>query len=221
MNVIINIGGVKDNKNLITLLKAFALLAKEYSNWVIKVFGKTLSGKKPHEVKLIEFIKKNSLEKRVFFCGPTDDIFSEFVNSQIHVISSLSEGCPNCVLEAMVTGLPSIGFADCPGTNELIRDGKNGLLVSPDDRVNNLGQALRQLMDSKDLREKMGAKAIEDTKAFAPGAVYDQWEQLFYEAAEYKADPERLFREQMVIDPERAMHARRMREKLMKQIRGV
>jgi glycosyltransferase involved in cell wall biosynthesis len=218
--VIINVGGMKANKNFITLLQSFALIAKDHPKWVIKVYGKTDEGNQPHKVEIREFIKAHHLEDRVLICGPTDDIFAEFAASHIHVISSLSEGCPTCVLEAMATGVPSIGFADCPGTNELIRDGEDGLLVSPDDRVGNLSNALRQLMNSSKQRGEMGKRARANSKKFSPDLIYDQWEQLFYEAAEYKNDPERLFREQMAIDPERAMHARRMREKLVQQYKG-
>ncbi|MGH8523459.1 MAG: glycosyltransferase family 4 protein [Gammaproteobacteria bacterium] len=51
--------------------------------------------------------------------GPVDDIFADLAAAHLHVISSLSEGCPTSILEAMATGLPSVGFADCPGTNQL------------------------------------------------------------------------------------------------------
>jgi len=216
---IINIGGMKANKNLITLLRAFHTLIPEFPGWQLKIFGKTAESAGPHKVEIRKFIQDNEIEDRVHICGPTDDIFTEFANSHIHVIASLSEGCPTCVLEAMATGVPSIGFADCPGTNELIRHGENGLLAEPDDRVANLREELRKLMSSAELREELGKKAWQDSKQFAPETIYDQWEQLFYEAAEYKNDPDRLFREQMAIDPERAMHARRMREKLMQQIK--
>ena len=218
--VIINIGGMKANKNLVTLLEAFAPLAALYPEWVIKVFGTITDGNQPHKIEIQEVINSNHLEGQVFICGPTDDIFCEFANSHIHVITSLSEGCPNSVLEAMATGLPSIGFADCPGTNELIRDGENGILLSPEDRVSNLSKALRQLMASSELRDKMGKQALNDARQFDPKTIYDQWEQLFYEIAQYKDDPERLFREQMAIEPEKAMHAKRSLAKLIRQLEG-
>jgi glycosyltransferase involved in cell wall biosynthesis len=147
-------------------------------------------------------------------------MYAEYAASHIHVISSLSEGCPTVVLEAMSAGLPSVGFADCPGTNELIRHESNGLLASPEDRVTGLESVLGKLMSSPELRNRLGSQALEDSKAFEPKNIYDQWELLFFEGARYKNDPSRLFREQMAIDPERAMHARRMREKLVQEIKG-
>lgn len=210
--VIINVGGIKANKNLITLLRAFETLTQDFPDWVLKVFGKTAEGKQPHKLEIREFIKQKNLQDKVIICGPTDNIFSEFASSQFHVISSLSEGCPTCVLEAMATGVPSIGFADCSGTNELINDRKNGILASPNDRVQNLSLSMRELMESEELRIELGSQALKDSKSFAPNTIYDQWESLFFEAAEYKRDSDRLFQEQMEIDSERAMHAMRMRD---------
>lgn len=208
-NIII-INGFKRNKNLITLLKAFSILASEFHNWDIKVVGRT-DGREPHKLEIHKFIKDRQLTNRVIFKGPTDRIFEEYASSQIHVLPSLSEGCPTCILEAMSVGLPSIGFADCPGTNELIKHERNGLLAETEERVAGLKIALRRVMSNNDFRIQLSHRALEDANQYTPKKIYDQWEHLFYEASTYKSDPERLFQEQMAIDPERAMHARRMR----------
>ena len=219
--VIINIGGMKRNKNLLCLIDSFAPLAHKFPDWIIKIYGKinTNNVNKSYIDEVYKRINSYNLNKQIQICGPSEDIFEKFINSHIHAITSLSEGCPTCVLEAMATGVPSIGFDDCSGTNELIKNGKNGLLVLHTDRVNNFSHALRKLMVSAELREEMGKKAWKDSKSFAPKRIYDQWEQLFYEAAEYKSDPNRLFRQQMDINPEKALHARRMREKLIREIK--
>lgn len=214
---ILNINGLKANKNLITLLQAFARLAHDFPEWDVKVIGKSPGGKEPHKRAILKFIQEHNLQDRVIINGPTDNVHSHHAASHIHVIASLSEGCPTVVLEAMSVGLPSIGYADCPGTNELIRHEINGLLAAPEDRVAGMEAALKHLMSSSELRARLGRQALEDSKAFEPQTIYDQWEQLFFEAAEYKNDPKRLLREQMDIAPEHALHARRMRYKLLQQ----
>ena len=216
---ILNINGFKANKNLITLLQAFARLSKSFPDWDLKVIGKAPNAAVPNQLALLDFIRENKLEQRVIIIGPTDNLYPHYASAHIHVIPSLSEGCPTVVLEAMSVGLPSIGYADCPGTNELIRHESNGLLAAVEDRVAGMEAALRRLMTSPELRAALGHQALEDSKAFDPKNIYDQWEQLFYEAAEYKKEPDRLFREQMAIDPEKAMHTRRMRDKIMQQVK--
>ncbi|PTN33801.1 glycosyltransferase [Desulfonatronum sp. SC1] len=216
--IILNVNGFKPNKNLITLVQAFFRLCGDFPDWDLKIIGKSLDDKKPHNRDVLHFIEENGLLNRVWIEGPTDDVYAHYASSHIHVIASLSEGCPTVVLEAMSVGLPSIGFADCSGTNELIRHDQNGLLASTEDRISGLENELHKLMSSADIRCRLGSQALEDSKQFDPQKIYDQWEQLLYESAEYKKDPKRLFREQMTIDLERSMHARRMREKLMQNI---
>lgn len=217
---IINVNGFKANKNLLTLLQSFALLAEEFPDWDITVIGKEPDKKLMHVQEILGFISENNLQDRVKISGPVDDIYAHYAAANIHAIASLSEGCPTVVLEAMSVGLPSVGYADCSGTNELIRHEANGLLAPAENRVAGMARMLRRLMSSLEVRREMGHQALNDAKAFDPKTTYDRWERLFHEAAAYKNDPERLFREQMAIDPEMAMHARRMRDKLMHRIKG-
>ena len=59
--------------------------------------------------------------------------------------------------EAMSYGLPVVGFADCPGTNDLTKNGVNGFLVekgSP--RHLNLSYKLRDLMRNYSLIREYG-----------------------------------------------------------------
>lgn len=214
---IINVNGFKANKNLITLVRAFARVADRYPDWDLKIFGKSAEGNEPHKVEVFDFIKEQQLQDRILISGPTDDVYSHYADSHIHVLASLSEGCPTVVLEAMSMGLPSVGFEDCAGTNELIRHNVNGMLASSGDRVGGLESVLSQLMSSSALRTRLGSQALQDSKAFDAAKIYDQWEQLFLEASEYGGDQGRLLQEQMRINPERAMHARRMRERVVRQ----
>jgi glycosyltransferase involved in cell wall biosynthesis len=216
--VILIINGFKVNKNFIALLKAFKRLSSKFPNWGIRVVGKLPDKNKSHVKEIMKFIKANQIQGKVAICGPTNDIWSEYAQSDIHVIPSLSEGCPTVVLEAMSMGIPSIGYEDCPGTNELIQHETNGMLASSNDRVAGLELVLTHLMSSSHLRERLGKQAFEDSKKFEPHNIYDQWEQLFIEASEYKKDTSRLFKEQAKINQESAMHALRLRKRMMDKI---
>ena len=212
---ILNVNGFKANKNLIALVQAFARLAPEFPDWDLKIIGKTPEPDEPHSAEILQLIEGNGLRDRVLIHGPVDNVFAHYAEANIHVLSSLSEGCPTVVLEAMTVGLPSVGYEDCPGTNELIEDEANGLLAACDDRVGGLENVLRRLFSSPELRDRLGAKALEDSKDFQVDKIYQKWERLFFEASEYRGDPARLYREQASIDPEMALHARRMREKIL------
>jgi glycosyltransferase involved in cell wall biosynthesis len=208
---IIIINGFKGNKNLITLLMAFVEIKDHFPSWCIKVVGNN-EGDQPHKMAIREFINNNELVGKVNLVGPTEDMEVEYATSKIHVIASLSEGCPTCVLEAMSCGIPSIGFEDCPGTNELILHNGNGILADSTDRIVGLRDSLYALMSNESLRQKLGQQALSDSAVFHPENVYDQWEELFYEASSYKNNLNKLFTEQVSIAPEATLHARRMRD---------
>lgn len=211
LNEIIIVNGFKGNKNLITLLMAFNQIKDFFEGWNVKVVGNN-DGEEPHKKLIREFIASNGLTSRVSLVGATENIEIEYAKSKIHVIASLSEGCPTCVLEAMSFGIPSVGFDDCPGTNELILHRQNGLLANSADRVIGLRDALHELMSDETLRHNLGRQALSDSVAYSPKNIYDQWEEFFTQASLYKNDLNKLYVEQAAIDPEAARHSRRMRE---------
>lgn len=213
---IINIGGLKKNKNLSVLLAAFAQLADEYRDWDLYVYGGGTPATDSYRREVDELIGHHSLTGRVVFPGAVQDISYEYQRSDLHVITSPSEGCPGCVLEAMAHGMPSIGSSHCHGTNMLITP-DNGVLYDGDNEVPSLLEALRSLMGDSDLRRRLGKKAFEDSLLFLPERTYEQWQALFLEAASYKGNMERLYDEQSAVDPERARHMLRSREKFFSE----
>ncbi|QKE65462.1 glycosyltransferase [Aquipseudomonas campi] len=213
---IINIGGLKRNKNLSVLLSAFAQLAGECSDWDLYVYGGGTPATDSYREEVDALISSYSLEGRVVFPGAIQDISYEYQKSDLHVITSPSEGCPGCVLEAMAHGIPSIGGSHCHGTNMLITP-DNGVLYDGNNEVSSLVEALSTLMNNSGLRERLGQQALEDSLLFLPERTYEQWEALFSEAASYKDNMSRLYHEQVAIDPERARHMLRSREKFFSE----
>ncbi len=83
--------------------------------------------------------------------------------------------------EGMSMGLPAVGYRNCGGVNELIHDGVDGFLC--EDGVEDFADKLRRLMADRDLRIRMGEKAREAMKAYAPDTIWDTWERLLEETA--------------------------------------
>lgn len=75
------------------------------------------------------------------------------------LLSSLSEGISNAVLEAMACGLPVV-TTDCGGMREAVTDGVEGFVVPVRDPAA-MAEALRKLALNPELREAMGARARE------------------------------------------------------------
>lgn len=85
---------------------------------------------------------------------PYDQLEKAYQYADIFVLTSLSEGMPSVILEAMGCGLPVIA-SDVGGNNELVEEGVNGYLIRGDD-IETLAVQLAKLIDNESLRKKMG-----------------------------------------------------------------
>jgi glycosyltransferase involved in cell wall biosynthesis len=127
---------------------------------------------------LEEQISTLGLGNRVQLPGPTRDITKEYSSAQLFVVSSRYESFGLATAEALAHGLPVVGFADCPGTNQLVRTGKNGVLANGTDRAASLASALHALMTDNRLRVRLARKSSDILNNFCPERVLDCWERL-------------------------------------------
>ena len=109
-------------------------------------------------------IAESGLEDNVHLLGFRKDVPDLLKCFDIFVLSSISEGLPLSVVEAMGAGLPIVA-TDVGGLPELVDDGKNGFLVPTRDSEK-LADALLTLLRDNDLRDKMGkaSREIADQK---------------------------------------------------------
>lgn len=175
-NTIINIARIdRQQKRQLLLIDAFNKIKVKYPDWQVEFWGNTDFDKKYYN-ECLKAVKDNQLTERVHFCGTTDNVLEKYQKAKIFVFPSLHEGFGLALTEAMSAGLPAIGYKNCVGTNELIINGKTGILC--DDGVDSLALALDELMSDAELRKKMGKAAKEEMKQYAPDKIWDMWEEL-------------------------------------------
>lgn len=92
--------------------------------------------------------------ERVRLLGYQDNTVPLYEAFDVYALSSHREGLPNVVLEAMSMGLPVVATR-IAGVPNLVRDGREGLLVEPG-AIDDLTRALGSLMDDPALREGLG-----------------------------------------------------------------
>ncbi len=111
--------------------------------------------------------------------------------TDIFVMSSVLEGQPLALVEAMAYGCPIVATA-VGGIPELIQDGVNGLLCEPQD-PSCLAQKIITLIDHPDLRKKLGdaARVSYERGPFQPAAVRDHFLKIYMDVLDhhYRSSP--------------------------------
>lgn len=104
---------------------------------------------------------------RVSLPGWRTDVRDYLEAMDLFVLSSVREGLPNVLLEAMAMEVPCVATR-IAGIPKLIRDGQNGILIPPDDR-DALSRAIVTLARDADLRDrfrKAGRRTVETRYSF-------------------------------------------------------
>ena len=108
------------------------------------------------------------LSDRVHLVGWQADVRGYFEAMDVFALSSLREGLPNVVLEAMAMEAPVVSTR-VNGVPRLIQDGRNGFLVDAGD-INGLTAALANLLANDGLRATFraeGRRTVETRYSFA------------------------------------------------------
>lgn len=101
--------GTLDRRKSLDILLS-ALVQVPYNNWHLSIIGNG------HLLdKHMEFCKMSFADGRISFLGklPRDDVMSHFRRSHLHVITSLAEGNPTVLWEAMSAGIPTLTLDHC------------------------------------------------------------------------------------------------------------
>lgn len=121
----IHVARLSPIKDQVTLIAAFGLL-RQRTTLPCRLL---LVGDGPLRTQLQELVMSADLTDSVQLLGERHDIASLMQQSQVFVMSSLAEGIPMTVLEAMASGLPVVATA-VGGLPEIIQ-GDHGILVPP------------------------------------------------------------------------------------------
>jgi glycosyltransferase involved in cell wall biosynthesis len=122
-----------------------------------------LAGEGPEREPLEALAAQLGIAERVRFLGRREDVPELLAACDVFALPSLYEGSSLAVLEAMAAGIPIVSSA-IGGTDELIEDGRSGLLVAPGD-AEGLAAALRRVIDDPGLRQSLAARARERVEA--------------------------------------------------------
>jgi len=141
---------LETQKSPADLVKAVAALARPdvYMVWI---------GDGPLRAEIERLIARKGLTDRCLLLGNRDDVATLLPGFDVFAMSSLYEGLPCAVVEAMTSGVPVVATA-VNSVPEIVISGKTGLVARPRDPAS-LGRALAYLLDHPDEGARMAAAA--------------------------------------------------------------
>src|SRR5437660_1215246 len=148
----------KNKKGIEVLLCAFSMLLQQYPSAHLLLVGFVIPGEQNTFETLVT---KYNLNDRITITGriPRYDALRYIRSMDIFAFTSLHDGCPNTVLEAMLAGVPIVATS-VGAVPELIEDGKHGLLVPPGSATE-LCEAMIKMLDTNTDRQQYGKQAQE------------------------------------------------------------
>ncbi len=175
--LVLSVGQMREQKDHVTLIEAWARVSVRFPSATLALIG---SG--ALEAKLRDLANDRSVAHTLRFIAPRPDLRPAYTDADMFVLSSLWEGLPYVVLEAMSHGLPVISTA-VDGIPEAVIDRRTGLLVPPAD-PRTLAEALMWAISEPDKAARLGAAGRARVESeFGVETMVDQIASLYRQVA--------------------------------------
>lgn len=171
--VILASGRLHKFKQFDLLIRAFSQIKENYPDWNLVILG---DGEEKSSLK--QLISDLEISDRVFFPGRVGNVAEWYEKADLFVMSSLVEGFPNVLLEAMAYGLPCISFDCDTGPRDMIEDGVNGILVNPMERERGLMNAMNRMLSNEELRTNISKNSILLREKYSVSNIMKKWNNL-------------------------------------------
>lgn len=168
---IVNVGRLSEQKNQRMLIKAFSRFCTEHDGYTLDIYGDG-----PLRQELEGLTEQLGIADRVVIHDFTPDLHTQIRSAEMFVLSSDFEGLSNALLEAMMMGIPCIS-TDCAGSDEVIENMKNGILV-PVGNEDALLEAMNRLADDEELRRSLSENGGKASERFRADTVIKEWKDL-------------------------------------------
>ena len=173
-------GRVDPIKDLETLIRAFALVRDQRPDARLRLFGGTPRGGEAYRERCEALAAELGHADAVTFEGRVDDIKDAYAAGTVVMLSSISEGFPFTLIEAMSCGRATVS-TDVGGVREAVGD--TGLVVPPRDPAAMAAAAL-ELLDAPDRRRAMGEAArLRVIEQFTLRQTIDTFRGIYHELA--------------------------------------
>lgn len=156
--IILSVGSLAVLKDFPTLITAFSIVRAERNCRLV------ILGDGPDRGKLESLIHRLRLQQDVYLPGFVSNPFRWLRLATVFVSSSLTESCPNALMQALACGTPVVSTDCAGGSAEILEHGKWGRLVPVGDAVAMADALLATLesADHPDVRKRASDFAVDD-----------------------------------------------------------
>ncbi len=151
-HTVVCVSKLRYEKGIDALLQAWRLVHEQ-----IPTARLLLVGSGPIQPQLTQLAEALNVRESIEFAGLQSDVPAQFHRGTIAILPSRWEGMPNALLEGMACGMACVATR-VSGSEDLIQDGENGLLVEPDD-YEQMANALLTLLHDPTLAQRYGQAA--------------------------------------------------------------
>jgi glycosyltransferase involved in cell wall biosynthesis len=170
--LVTQVGNFKPQKAPLDFVRVAAAVAAEHPDaWFVMV------GDGPLRPAAEELARSLGVADRVMFCGWWDDVPSLLDATTVAVLTSVHEGLPCSVVEALAAGVPVVATA-VDGTVEVVRSGDNGYLAPVGD-IAALANAVSRVIGDPAERTRLAASARSGLDEFDRDVMVRQQEELY------------------------------------------
>lgn len=166
-NIILSVGRLIPTKNFSLLIEIFSKVnTNDFTLWIV--------GEGPLRSELEKRAIELNVSDKVILWGNQKNVEWYYSKAKIFAFTSISEGFPNAILEAMAAGLPAISFDCVAGPSDLIEDNVTGFLI-PANKTDHYQEKLQKLIDEEELRNTFGTNARNKSLEFDISVIGDRY----------------------------------------------
>ncbi|MBN2315980.1 MAG: glycosyltransferase family 4 protein [Sedimentisphaerales bacterium] len=149
---------IRPLKNILGLIKAFALIAEQLPHAQLRIAG---TPEADYLVACKQEVETNGLKDKVHFLDniSINEVQLELSKANCLVVPSFQENAPLTIAEAMAAGVPVVA-SNVGGIPEMIEDEKTGLLIDPYD-TKSMSDAILKILFDETLARSIGQSAKE------------------------------------------------------------
>lgn len=159
-------------KNQSLLLESMVKLKEKHQNVRLLLLGRGVN-----EAVYRETAKELGVNDSVDFWGYRNDVNRMLRMSDVLFSSSINEGLPINLMEALATGLPVV-TTNTRGQNDLIKEGYNGFLYELN-QPEVAAQKISKLIEDSILYNQVSSNAVESSKKYDISVVAPQYDKIF------------------------------------------